>query len=182
MSRVPPRAHVSLQFGSVIDADRMPLLHMFFTRVIASNHSRSSDVATIAQRCTRRRVFRESTARLYNLPMSNVQGFARGDFLIFQIESGFGLMRVLAIDETEGDTVWHVRVYRDLFPEIDYAELAIASPDSLTPEIDHIALTERAFESTQVSRLGNSPVGEHAIKDWDGEVSDRSIRLLLGLR
>ena len=50
--------------------------------------------------------------------MPNVQGFKPGDFLIFQIESGFGLMRVLAVDESQPDTVWHVKVYRDLFPEI----------------------------------------------------------------
>lgn len=114
--------------------------------------------------------------------MPNPQGFSVGDFLVFQIESGYGLMRVLGLDEGDGDSVWHVRVYRDLFPEIEYAELAIASPESLTVEISHIALTDRAFESTQVSRLGNAPVDEQAFADWDGEVSDRSIRLLLGLR
>ena len=115
--------------------------------------------------------------------MPNPQGFAAGDFLVFQIESGYGLMRVLAIDESGGDPVWHVRVYQDLFPEIDYAELAIASPESLTAEIEHIALTDRAFESTQVSRLGNAPltVRDHWTND-SSEISDRSIRLLLGLR
>ena len=115
--------------------------------------------------------------------MPNVQGFAAGDFLIFQIESGFGLMRVLQIDDSGADPVWHVTVYRDLFPEIEYAELAIASPESLTPEIEHIALTDRAFESTQVSRLGNVPLtaGEKEL-GGSSEVSDRSIRLLLGLR
>ena len=92
-------------------------------------------------------------------------------------------MRVLAIDEFQSDTVWHVTVYRDLFPEIEYAELAIASPASLTPEIDHIALTDRAFESTQVSRLGNMPLTDHERSAELGEeVSDRSIRLTLGLR
>jgi hypothetical protein len=117
--------------------------------------------------------------------MSNSQGFVAGDFLVFQIESGYGLMRVLRIDETDGETVWHVSVYRDLFPEIDYAELAIGSPDSLTLEVDHIALTDRAFESTQVAKLSTVPLndGEQAtLASWNGEVSDRSIRLLLGLR
>ncbi len=115
--------------------------------------------------------------------MPNLQGFVPGDFLVFQIESGFGLMRILRIDESDADTVWHVRVYRDLFPEIEYAELALASPESLTPEIAHIALTDRAFESTQVSRLGNVPLAaeEQELND-NSEVSDRSIRLLLGLR
>ena len=115
--------------------------------------------------------------------MPNLQGFAAGDFLVFQVESGFGLMRVLAIDETDEAPIWHVRVYSDLFPEIDYAELAIASPESLTAEIEHIALTDRAFDSTQVSRLGNVPLtgGDHWSTD-NTEISDRSIRLLLGLR
>ena len=115
--------------------------------------------------------------------MPNLQGFVAGDFLVFQIESGFGLMRVLQIDDSGADPVWHVTVYRDLFPEIDYAELAIASPESLTPEIEHIALTDRAFESTQVSRLGNVPLKDGELNlDDDSVVSDRSIRLLLGLR
>ena len=114
--------------------------------------------------------------------MPNVQGFKPGDFLIFQIESGFGLMRVLAVDESQPDTVWHVKVYRDLFPEIEYAELAIASPESLTAEFEHVALTDRAFDSTQVSRLGNAPIIDLERSGWDGEVSDRSIRLLLGFR
>jgi hypothetical protein len=115
--------------------------------------------------------------------MPNLQGFAAGDFLVFQIESGFGLMRVLSIEEAGVETIWHIAVYRDLFPEIEYAELAIASPESLTAEIEHIALTDRAFESTQVSRLGNAPLtgGEHWTTD-NIEISDRSIRLLLGLR
>lgn len=112
--------------------------------------------------------------------MPNLQGFVPGDFLVFQIESGFGLMRVLAIDEGSSEPVWHVTVYRDLFPDIEYAELAIASPESLTPEIGRVALTDRAFESTQVSRLGNAPVEE--MGEWDGEISDRSVRLLLGFR
>lgn len=114
--------------------------------------------------------------------MPNLQGFVAGDFLVFQIESGFGLMQILVIDETANDTVWHLTVYRDLFPEIEYAELAIASHESLTPEFAHIALTDRAFDSTQVSRLGNAPVNGDVLENWDGEVSDRSIRLLLGFR
>ena len=115
--------------------------------------------------------------------MPNSQGFQPGDFLIFQVESGFGLLRILAFGESNGDPIWHVTVYRELFPEIDYAESAIASPESLTPEISHIALTDRAFESTQVSRLGNVPLTakEQELND-NSEVSDRSIRLLLGLR
>ena len=117
--------------------------------------------------------------------MPNPQGFEAGDFLVFQIESGFGLLRILAIAEVDGDAVWHLTVYRELFPEIEYAERAIASPETLTPEISHIALTDRAFESTQVSKLATGRLSEvevARIDDWNGEISDRSIRLLLGLR
>ena len=78
---------------------------------------------------------------------------------------------MLQIDDSGADPVWHVTVYRDLFPEIEYAELAIASPESLTPEIEHIALTDRAFESTQVSRLGNARLTYEEVKmDGSGEV------------
>ena len=120
--------------------------------------------------------------------MPNDQGFKPGDFLVFQVESGFGLLRVLDVEDS-ADPVWHVAVYRDLFQEIDYAEFAIASPDSLSVDFPHIALTNRAFESTQVSRLGNRPLTKEetsAYESWRrepaGEVSDRSIRLTLGLR
>ena len=120
--------------------------------------------------------------------MPNDQGFVPGDFLVFQVESGFGLMRVLDVDGSDSP-VWHVAVFRDLFQEIDYAELSIASPESLTVDLPHIALTDRAFESTQVSRLGNAPLSAQemaAFEKWkdkpDREVSDRSIRLTLGLR
>jgi len=117
--------------------------------------------------------------------MSNAQGFSSGDLLVFQIESGFGLLKVLGIDETGSDLVWHIRVYRDLFPEIEFAEMAIASQGSMAVEIGHIALTDRAFESTQVARLANRPLSEDEMAlayAWNGEVSDRSIRLTLGLR
>ena len=120
--------------------------------------------------------------------MPNDQGFKPGDFLVFQVESGYGLLRVLDVDDPRGP-VWHLAVYRDLFQEIGYAELAIASPESLTVEIPHIALTNRAFESTQVSRLGNQTLTDQEISEYElwksepaAEVSDKSIRLTLGLR
>ena len=120
--------------------------------------------------------------------MPNVQGLVPGDFLVFQVESGFGLLRVLDVQDSPVPT-WHLAIYRDLFQEIDYAELSIASPETLTIEVPHIALTNRAFESTQVSRLGNGPLTKEetaACEKWkndpSGEVSDRSVRLTLGLR
>lgn len=98
-------------------------------------------------------------------------------------------MRVLAIDEAGGDLMWHVRVFRDLFQEIEFAELALGSPESLGVELSHIALTDRAFGSTQVARLASEAVSDEeraAVESWRSdpkrEISDRSIRLTLGLR
>ena len=117
------------------------------------------------------------------------QNFQPGDFLIFQIESGYGLLRVLAIDEWPGETIWHLAAYSDLFLDVEMADAALDS--NTPPEIshEHLALTNRAFESTQVARMRNVPLtdGElDAFDKWkqdDGrKVSDRSVRLLLGLR
>jgi len=108
--------------------------------------------------------------------------------LVFQIESGYGLLKVIGTDKTGADTKWHVKAYRDLFMDIEMAELAVASPESLTVEIPHVAMTDRAFESTQVSTLSTAEVTAEeiqAIESWKAngaEVSDRSVRLLLGLR
>jgi len=121
--------------------------------------------------------------------MSVIHSFAPGDFLIFQLESGYGLLRVTATDELNGEHVWHVAAYRDLFLDVEMADVAIANPQSLTVEIPHVALTNRAFESTQVSRIGNATLNDgelSAYETWkqssDQDISDRSIRLLLGLR
>lgn len=114
--------------------------------------------------------------------------FVPGDLLVFQIESGFGLLKVIGADVAGAGTIWHVKAYRDLFMDIEMADMAAASPGSLTVEIPHVAMTDRAFESTQVSMLSNSqvtPEEADAVAAWragGGEVSDRSVRLLLGLR
>src|SRR5229473_1012824 len=116
------------------------------------------------------------------------QTFAAGDDLIFQLESGFGLLRVIAIDEREADTTWHLMAYEELFPDVESAERALADPVSLHIRKDHMALTSRAFERTPAARLGNRPVtgSERAVyQEWvesDGRVSDRSALLMLGLR
>lgn len=117
------------------------------------------------------------------------QEFAPGDFLVFQLEAGFGLLRMLGSEDDDGDKVWHLAAYRDLFLDVDSAENASKDPESLTVELPHVALTNRAFESTQVARISNSPIDEsHAalVNDWQADASrqvhDRSIRLLLGLR
>jgi hypothetical protein len=117
------------------------------------------------------------------------QNFQPGDFLVFQLEAGFALIRLLAIDDTGDDKTWHLAAYDDLFPDVDSAELASADPARLKISNPHIALNTRAFESTQVARIANAeltPEETSALDAWrhDGErpVSDRSIRLMLGLR
>jgi hypothetical protein len=115
-------------------------------------------------------------------------GFAPGDILVFQIESGYGLMKVIGIDTAGPGIVWHVKAYRDLFMDVETADLAAASPESLTPEISHVAMTDRAFDSTQVSVISRDIVSadeEAAVTNWrndSAKPTDRSIRLLLGLR
>lgn len=111
-----------------------------------------------------------------------------GDFLIFQVESGFGVLRVLSVEEGD-ETIVHVRAYEDLFFEVDHALSAINTGDRMKTAIPHVALTQRAFESTQTSRIASKPLTEDelaAYSAWarsdEKPISDRSIRLLLGLR
>ena len=116
------------------------------------------------------------------------QPFAPGDDLIFQLESGFGLLRVIAIDEREDKTIWHLMAYEELFPDVESAERALSQPASLHVRKRHMALTERAFERTPAARLGNRELSEDERKQYQnwiergGEVSDRSALLMLGLR
>ena len=116
------------------------------------------------------------------------QEFEPGDYLIFQLESGYGLLRVLAVEGADGDPVWHVLAYSELFLDVEMADAAIDS-GRLTAGRPHMALTDRAFESTQVSKMQNKPLAEAelaAYRQWQSdparEVSDRSVRLMLGLR
>jgi hypothetical protein len=117
------------------------------------------------------------------------QAFAAGDDLMFQLESGFGLLRVLKVEEREAvGTVWHLLAYEEFFPDVERAEAALAAPRTLHVRKAHMALTDRAFERTPAARLGNRPVTEEelaAYRNWvknDGTVSDRSALLMLGLR
>jgi hypothetical protein len=113
--------------------------------------------------------------------------FSPGDDLIFQLESGFGLLRVLAVDGEGAEAVWHLLVYDDFFPDVDSAELALTQR-SLPIRKAHMALTNRAFERTPAARLGNRPVVDDelaAYRDWlngDRHVSDRSALLMVGIR
>ena len=117
------------------------------------------------------------------------QNFQPGDFLIFQLESGYALLRLLALDETNGGKVWHIAAYVNFFPDVESAEIEIGNFDKLKVSSPHIALNNRAFESTQVARIANVPLTEFELApldDWrddpSHQVSDRSVRLMLGLR
>lgn len=113
--------------------------------------------------------------------------FNPGDDLIFQLESGFGLLRVLAVEGEGSGTVWHLMAYDDFFPNVESAEAALAE-GPLPVRKAHMALTNRAFERTPVARLGNRPVTDDELvpyQEWlgsDRSVSDRSALLMLGVR
>ncbi|HEU4595842.1 MAG TPA: hypothetical protein VFS10_11930 [Pyrinomonadaceae bacterium] len=114
--------------------------------------------------------------------------FVPGDDLVFQIESGFGLLRVLAVEGEGPERVWHLLVYEDFYPDVESAEAALASGEDLPARIPHLALDDHAFEKTPVARLGNRPVRDsetEPLRRWresGGQVSDRSVLLMLGMR
>src|SRR6185503_21341594 len=106
--------------------------------------------------------------------------FTPGDDLVFQLESGLGLLRILAIDGEGSDTVWHLLAYEEFFPSIEAAEAALTETGALHVRKEHMALTDRAFERTPAARLGNRPVTPEELervrtwKESSGRVSDRS--------
>jgi len=114
--------------------------------------------------------------------------FVAGDDLIFQLESGFGLLRVLAVEGEGAETIWHLLAYDEFFPDVESAETALSGALALPVRKAHMALTNRAFERTPAARLGNRPVTDDeliAYNKWlnsDREVSDRSALLMLGIR
>lgn len=117
------------------------------------------------------------------------QSFIPGDDLIFQLESGYGLLRVLAVEGEGPQTIWHLMAYEDFFPSVEAAEEALANPKTLKVRRAHMALTDRAFERTPAAVLGNHPVTEEELssyRQWldsaSREVSDRSALLMLGIR
>lgn len=116
------------------------------------------------------------------------QDLNAGDYLIFQLESGFGLLRLLAVDHDGPDTIWHLMAYEELFPDVESAERALTLPDLLHVRQAHMALTDRAFARTPAARLHNRPVTCEelvAYGHWvesGADVSDRSALLMLGLR
>ena len=117
------------------------------------------------------------------------QSFVPGDDLIFQLESGYGLLRVLAVDGQGSEAVWHLLAYEDFYPSVEAAEEALTKPQFLTVWRAHLALTDRAFERTPAALLGNRPVSEQELlpyRKWlsseEKGVSDRSALLMLGIR
>ena len=114
--------------------------------------------------------------------------YAAGDRLVFQMESGFGLVRVLATEGEGADAVWHVLVYHDFYPDVEAAEAALSSGRPLDVREAHLALTEHAFEKTPAARLDNRPIAEaelEPLRRWrseGGRVHDRSLLLMLGMR
>jgi hypothetical protein len=114
-------------------------------------------------------------------------GLKPGDVLVFQLESGYAMMRLLDVDASAG--VWHIAVYGDFFPDVPSAEAALVDLPSISVNAPHLALTDRAFESTQVAPIGNIPLTQLELAplnvwqaDPAGVVYDRSVRLLLGIR
>jgi hypothetical protein len=117
------------------------------------------------------------------------QSFAPGDYLTFQLESGYGLLRILAVEGEGAERLWHISVYEELFPDVESAEKALQNPASLHLNKSHFALTERAFERTPAAKLYNTPLVEDELagfRQWqqsaDRLVFDRSLLLLLGMR
>ncbi len=114
--------------------------------------------------------------------------YAAGDDLVFQMESGFGLVRVLGSEGEGAGAVWHVLVYQEFYPDVESAEAALAGGGALAVREPHLALTEHAFEKTPAARLGNRPVEDEeleALRRWrggGGRAHDRSLLLMLGMR
>ena len=114
---------------------------------------------------------------------------APGDFLVFQLESGFGLVRLQAIEGDDPNQIVHLAVYEEFFPDVEAAENRIAEAQSLRFREAHLALTSRAFERTPAAMLGKAPLTEEELtgyREWQSsanhQIFDRSLLLLLGMR
>lgn len=116
------------------------------------------------------------------------QNFKSGDFLIFQIESGFGLLKLIGLTEGAEGPIWHLRAFNELFLDVDSAEQALSEPKTLTVSLPHVALTNRAYLATQVAIMKSSDLTEDEIltvEEWRASgdsPTDSPVRLLLGLR
>jgi len=115
-----------------------------------------------------------------------MEHFEPGDNLVFQLESGYGLVRVLAAETRPEGPIWRLALYEDLFPDIEAAEKALQSPGLLTLGFKQVALTERAFERTPAAKLGKSPLTDQERRlledEPDVKTRDRSLLQILGVR
>src|SRR6266542_287935 len=117
------------------------------------------------------------------------RAFSACDDLFFQVVSGYGLLRLLALSGEGSETVWHLLAYDEFFPDIESAERPLAKRYVLKIRRSHMALTNSAFERTPVDRLSNSKLNDNelaAYRAWLQRepklVSDRSALLMLGIR
>lgn len=114
--------------------------------------------------------------------------YAPGDDLVFQMESGFGLLRVLGSERAGHESVWHILVYQEFYADVETAEAALVAGRPLAVREPHLALTEHAFEKTPAARLTNRPITDEELEPlwrWrheGGPVHDRSLLLMLGMR
>lgn len=114
------------------------------------------------------------------------QTFTSGDNLIFQLESGYGLLRILTREERDGEIIWHISVAEEFYPDVESAEAALATGATLPVRAPHLALTNYAMEKTPVARLNNRPITDDElapVREWNergGTVSNRSALLMLG--
>ena len=116
------------------------------------------------------------------------QNFQAGDYLIFQVESGYGLLRLFGIDTIDGEKVWYLSAFNEMFLDVESADATLLNSSVLSVNIPFVALTNRAFEATQTARMLNVPLNDDEQKAFEelklssNQISDISIRLLLGLR
>jgi hypothetical protein len=157
-------------------------------RVNVRIHASEKNVNDIEPRCNRTMSCTLIHVLGSNIMIDMVQaGLSPGDVLVFQLESGYAMMRLLEVEEEPG--IWHIAVYGDFFPDVPTAEASLADISRISVNSPHLALTTRAFESTQVAAIGNVPLQAAdliPLTNWRQDpqrvVSDRSVRLLLGIR
>ena len=83
--------------------------------------------------------------------------FQPGDDLIFQLESGYGLLRLLAVDGEGADTIWHLMAYDEFFPDVETAEAALLSGVPFPVRRAHMALTSAHSNERQLHGLVTVP-------------------------
>src|ERR1044072_571660 len=80
--------------------------------------------------------------------------YAPGDDLVFQMESGFGLLRVLGSEGEGHAAVWHVLVYQEFYPDVESAEAGLGAG---RPPPGRGARAPPPREGSRASRSPNTP-------------------------